>query len=292
MGFLEPYQIFEKQWAHFNEVEDAVACSTGTAALHLALVALGIGEGDEVIVPEFTMIACANAVRYTGATPVFVDCSTDDLNMDPNLIEAKITDKTKAIMVVHVYGKPCDMDHIINIAEHHDLRIVEDAAEAHGARYKGKLVGSFGDIGCFSFYKNKIIAAEEGGVCTTNQPILAEKMRSLRSHCFDDGHTFLHTGMGFNYRMANAQARILLDQDWDSLVAERKQEDGSVKWVHQYLFDTTEQRAAAYAQTVERGFNPRLFFKPMSMQPMYLDEDYKRLNAYDFSQRGFYLPWK
>lgn len=289
---VEPYEEFESQWAEFHGVKEAVACNTGTAALHLALAALGIGPGDEVIVPEFTMVACANAVFYTGAKPVFVDCDST-LNIDVDLLQEAITEKTKAIMVVHVYGRPCDMQAILEIAD--TIPVIEDAAEAHGAIYDGKYVGTLGTIGCFSHYKNKIIAAEEGGSCITNDSKLAEKMRMLRSHAFDKEHTFNHQGLGFNYRMANSQATMLLKQDWLSLVRERRKGDGSVTWVHQHEYETEIERNRAYELLQNTGANPRLYFKPMSMQKHVQARVGGRpstLRAYHYSQIGLYIPYE
>jgi len=161
---------FEDAFAGYNGVSGAVACSSGTAALTLALRALGVGPGDEVIVPEFTMVASAWAVTYTGATPVFVDCA-DDLNVDVSLIESRITPRTKAIMPVHIYGRRCDMDAIMGLAHEYNLRVVEDSAEVHGVR-------PVADIACFSLYANKIITSGEGGVCVTDDPFLERQMRT------------------------------------------------------------------------------------------------------------------
>jgi len=203
---------FEQEFADYIGVKYGVATSNGTAALHLALVALGIGKGDEIIVPTLTFIATANAVVYTGAKPVFVDSNPDYWCINPELIEEKVTGKTKAIMPVHLYGHPCDMEAIKRIADKHNLYIVEDAAEAHGARYKGKMVGSFGDIGCFSFYANKIITTGEGGMCLTDSEELANKMRILRDHGMNPSKRYWHDCVGFNYRMTNLQAAVGLGQ--------------------------------------------------------------------------------
>ncbi len=168
---------FEEMFASFCGSKYAVATSNGTTALHLALLALDIGPGDEVIVPTLTFIASANLVRYTGATPIFVDSDPYTWNIDPELVEAAITPSTKAIMPVHLYGHPADMDPILEIARRYGLAVIEDAAEAHGALYKGTRVGSLGDIGCFSFYGNKIVTTGEGGMVVTNRAELANKMR-------------------------------------------------------------------------------------------------------------------
>lgn len=199
---------FEKKFAEYCGVKYGVATSNGTVALHLALKALNIGGGDEVIVPAMTFIAVANAVAYCNAKPVFVDSHPNYWCMNPKKIEEKITKNTKAIIPVHLYGHPCDMDAITDIAKENDLRIVEDAAEAHGAEYKGIKTGSLGDIACFSFFGNKIITTGEGGMCITNDDELCEKMRVLRDHGMDPKRKYWHKVIGFNYRMTNVQAAI------------------------------------------------------------------------------------
>ena len=173
---------FEGTFAKYLNLKNGVSVSNGTVALHLALAAIGISSGDEVIVPTLTFIAVANAVRYTGAVPVFIDSNPDYWCIDPEKIEEKITRKTKAIIPVHLYGHPCNMEPISEICRKYGLLIIEDCAEAHGAEYKNKKVGTFGTISCFSFYGNKIITTGEGGMCLTDNEELAEKMRMLRDH--------------------------------------------------------------------------------------------------------------
>jgi len=199
---------FESSFARYIGVKYGVATSNGTTALHLALVALGIGPGDEVIVPDLTFAATINAVIYTGAKPVIVDINPDYWSIDPEKLEKAITPRTKAVMPVHLYGHPCDMDAIMGIASEHNLYVVEDAAEAHGAEYKGRKVGSFGHISCFSFYGNKIITTGEGGMCLTNDEELAERIRVLRDHGMNPRRRYWHDVIGFNYRMTNLQAAI------------------------------------------------------------------------------------
>jgi perosamine synthetase len=199
---------FEKKFAEYCGCKHGTAASSGTAALHLALKALGIKKGDEVIVPTMTFIATANAVAYCGAKPVFVDSHPDYWCIDPEKIEEKITKNTKAIIPVHLYGHPCDMGAIVDIAKDRDLYIVEDAAEAHGAEYKGRKVGSFGDISCFSFFANKIITTGEGGMCLTDYDELDQRMRVLRDHGMNPNKKYWHDVVGFNYRMTNLQAAI------------------------------------------------------------------------------------
>jgi len=199
---------FEKSFSSYIGAKHGVATSNGTTALHLALSALGIGRGDKILVPSLTFVAVANAVTYTGAEPIFIDSHPEYWCIDPSKIEEKIDSQTKAIIVVHLYGHPCDMDEIMHIAEDHKLHVIEDCAEAHGAEYKGRKVGSFGIVSCFSFYGNKIITTGEGGMCLTNDEELAEKMRILEDHGMNPDKKYWHDVIGFNYRMTNLQAAL------------------------------------------------------------------------------------
>jgi len=205
---------FEKRFAKYCGVKHGISTCNGTAALHLALTSLEIGKGDEVIIPDFTMVACGESVCYTGAMPVFVDAEKETWNINPENIKEKITERTKAIMPVHIYGHPCDMDPILELAEKYNLFVIEDAAEAHGTEYKGRKAGSIGDVGCFSFYANKIITTGEGGMVVTSNDKLADKCRYYRNHCFplDGPRNYLHKDIGFNYRMTNIQGAIGLAQ--------------------------------------------------------------------------------
>lgn len=203
---------FEKAFAGYCGVKYGVANSNGTTALHLALLALGIKAGDEVIVPDLTFASPVNAVVYVGARPVFVDVDKETWNIDTTKIEKALTSRTKAIIVVHLYGRPCQMRPILKLAKKHHLFIIEDCAEAHGAQYHGKKVGSFGEISCFSFYGNKIITTGEGGMCLTNNKNLAEKMRILLNHGMDPNKKYWHKQVGFNYRLTNLQAAVGLAQ--------------------------------------------------------------------------------
>lgn len=208
-GFFGGYiPKFEKEFAEFCGTTDAVSVSSGTTALHLALRTLGIGKGDEVLTSTFTNMATFFSILYDGGIPVPIDSEPDTYNMDPRLLEAAITPKTKAIMVVHIYGHPADMDPIMEIARKHNLFVIEDAAEAHGAEYKGQKVGSIGDIGCFSFYANKIITTGEGGMLTMQKPEYAEKARSLKALAFGKKNKFMHEDIGYNYRLTNLQCAI------------------------------------------------------------------------------------
>lgn len=205
---------FENKFADYCECKYGVAVCNGTIALHLALVSLGIGKGDEVILPTFTMIASAFAVCYTGATPVFVDADEETFNIDVKKIEEKISPRTKAIMPVHIFGKMCDMDAICAIAKKYNLYIVEDAAEAHGAQYNGKKAGSFSDIAAFSFFANKNITTGEGGMVVTNDEEIYKRAKYFKNVCFPitGGRNYTHDNIGYNYRMSNVVAAIGLAQ--------------------------------------------------------------------------------
>lgn len=313
---------FEEQFSRFCTTKHGVGCCNGTVAIHLAVEALGIGKGDEVIIPTFTMIATANGVIYSGAKPVLVDSEPETWNMDVRKIEEKITKKTKAIMVMHTYGHPVDMDPVKELAEKYNLHIIEDAAEAHGAEYKGRKVGSLGDMGCFSFYSNKIITTGEGGMVVTDNIELAEKAKLLRNHAFSKPR-FLHKELGFNYRMTNIQAAIGLAQMEyaDKLVQARidnaqfyntllKDVEGitlppkapwakNVYWMYGVLIeDEFGMSASKVMEELEKkGVETRPFFIPMHRQPVYMKKDdrfpdvtgeYPVSDA--LSRKGIYLP--
>ena len=199
---------FEQMFSDFCGTQFGISTSSGTTALHLAMVALGIGPGDEVIVPSFTFISTANAVAFTGATPIFIDSEMATWNMDSDAIESAITNKTKAIIPVHIYGHPADMSPMIEIADKHNIAVVEDAAEAHGALYKGNKAGSLGNMGIFSFYGNKTITTGEGGMVVTDNKEMADKIRILRDHGMDPEKRYCHSVLGYNYRMTNIQAAL------------------------------------------------------------------------------------
>ena len=201
-------ESFEHNFAAYCGTAEAVAVNSGTSALHVALLAAGIGKGAEVITVPFTFVASAAAIEYTGARPVFVDIEPDFYTMDPSAIERAITPRTKALMPVHLFGHPADMDRIVEIAKRHRLLVIEDACQAHGAEYKGRRVGSIGDIGCFSFYPGKNLGAYgEGGAAVTGNPQYAETMKLLRS--WGERTRYLHSLKGFNYRMDGIQGAIL-----------------------------------------------------------------------------------
>ena len=209
---------FETAFADFCGMEHALSCANGTVALHLALMAEGIGPGDEVIVPTLTYVATANCVRYCGATPVFVDSERETWNLDPELIEDAVTERTRGIVAVHLYGHPANMDPIMGIADRHGLWVIEDAAEAHGARYKDRIAGSIGTSAIFSFYGNKIITTGEGGMVVTNDTDRAARMRILKGQGQDPGRRYWFPVVGYNYRLTNVAAAIGLGQlervDW------------------------------------------------------------------------------
>jgi perosamine synthetase len=308
---------FESLFARKVGAKYGVGVLNGTVALHLALAALDIGPGDEVIIPTHTMIATPNSIRYTGAKPVLVDSELKTWNMDPDLIEEKITKRTKAIMPVHTYGHPCDMDAIMKLAKKYSLYVVEDAAEAHGAIYKGRKIGSIGDAACFSFYANKIITSGEGGMVTTNDKKLAEKMQLLKNHAFSDERHFWHKLLGFNYRMTNIQAAIGLAQTenfeklankrienamlYNSLLKEIEEITlppstkgiKNVYWMYGILLKNLSKvtRDTLRYELASRGIETRTFFIPIHRQPVYkgwFKGSYP--NSEYLCTNGLYLP--
>jgi perosamine synthetase len=316
---IGPYvRKFEEAFAQSAGCEFGIACSSGTAALHLILAALGIGADDEVIIPAFTMIATANSVGYTGASPVLVDAEPETWNIDVAQIESKITARTKAISVVHTYGHPADMAPLLEIARKHGLFVVEDAAEAHGAQYRGQPVGGIGDAAAFSFYGNKILTTGEGGMVTTNNAELALIVRRLRDHSFSDDHHFWHKYRGFNYRMTNLQAAVGLAQTEQlgefvekrrlnaALYEERLRDIGgltlpvergdvrNVFWMYSILVEDGFgcSRDELRRRLARRGIETRTMFVPMHLQPVYF-EKYRGQRfpvAESLCRRGMYLP--
>lgn len=288
---------FEADFARFTGSASALATCNGTTALHLALLALGVKPGDEVIVPTFTYVATANAVHYCGATPVLVDCESDTWNLDPVAVESAITPRTVGVLPVHVYGQPCDMRALAAIATRHRLWMVEDAAEAHGATVDGRRVGSLGTIGSFSLYGNKIITTGEGGVVTTDDPELARKMALYRGQGMDPDRRYWFPTVGWNYRMTNLAAALGVSQlskierliaahrqvaSWyraalrgvDSLAwqAERPGIE-SVHWLASVRFLAAENRPGLRDELMARlgrdGIDTRPFFYPMHVMPPY-----------------------
>ena len=220
---------FEKKFSDRVERKHGIAVTNGTAALDAAVEALGIGSGDEVIMPTFTIISCIGQIIRSGATPVLVDSDAETWNMDVTQIEAKITTRTKAIMIVHIYGLPVDMDPVLEIAKRHGLKVIEDAAQMIGQTYRGEPCGSFGDISTFSFYPNKHITTGEGGMVVTNDDQLSEDCCSLRNLCFQPEKRFVHERLGWNLRMTNMQAALGLAQlEQLEEVVERKRHMGNL----------------------------------------------------------------
>ncbi len=313
-------EAFEQTWADYCSMKYGVAVCNGTVALQLAVACLDLQPGDEVILPTFTIISCAQAIIYNGGIPVLVDCDPRTWCMDVGQVEAKITTRTRAIMPVHIYGHPVDMDPLREIARRHNLVIIEDAAEAHGAEYKGERCGSLGDISCFSFYANKIVTTGEGGMVLTNSETTASRVRSLRNLCFQKERRFYHTALGFNFRMTNIQAALGLAQveNIESAVQQKRwmgQEytrrlnrfenlqlpveeswAKNVYWMYGIVLnESTRMTAADFAKRLaEGGIMTRPFFLGMHEQPvlrargLYADEHYPI--AERLSRQGLYLP--
>jgi perosamine synthetase len=311
---------FERAWADYCGMEHGIAVSNGTTALQVAVDCLDLEPGDEVIMPTFTIISCAMAVVVHGGVPVLVDSDPRTWCMDVGQVEAKITPRTRAIMPVHMYGHPVDMDPLFELAEKHGLKIIEDAAEVHGADYKGRKCGGLGDISTFSFYANKIITTGEGGMVLTSDDELAEKARRIRNLCFLPERRFLHKRLGYNYRLTNMQAAIGLAQveRIDALV-ERKRRMGAaynerldgidvlqlpveeswaknVYWMYGLVLDEASgMDAVSFAEALsERGVQTRPFFLGMHEQPVFRDMDLFKGESYPASERmarqGLYLP--
>lgn len=311
---------FEDGFARYCDSSFGVAVSNGTTALHLALVTLGVTRDDEVLVATLTNMATFFAVLYQGAIPVPIDVEPDTWNLDPSLLESKVTSRTKAIIVVHLFGHPVDMAPVMEIAGKYGLAVIEDCAEAHGALYQGKKVGSLGTVGCFSFYANKIITTGEGGMLTTSDPELAAKARSLRSLAFGGTNKFMHTDIGYNYRLTNLQAAIGVAQltRIDDIVRGKRR----VAAYYTSRFGTSKRLQLpvekAYARNVywmyhmglrgmapgarahvmdrlrERGVETRESFIPYNLQDTFLARGWTRAAdcpvANDIGLRGFYIP--
>ena len=243
---------FEKAFSRFHKSKHAITTSNGTVSLHLIFLAMGIGAGDEVIVPDFTYVASANAVRYVGATPVFVDCEPDTFNIDPDAIEERLTRKTKAIMVTHIFGNPCRMDQIMSIARRHGIPVIEDAAQAHGALFRGRLAGSFGYAGSFSFFGSKTITTGEGGMVVTNAKQFSEKIRLLKNQGQSPRRRYYHEVLGYNYRMTNIQAAIGLAQlqRLPSIVAVKRRMHG---WYQKYLAPLADEDVIRFQEETPGG---------------------------------------
>jgi perosamine synthetase len=305
---------FEKSFADFCGSKYALAVSNGTTALHLALVSAGIKTHDEVIIPDLTFVATANAVTYTGARAVPVDIDSNTLCIDIGSMESAITPRTRAIMPVHLYGHAANMDALMTIAKRHGLFVIEDAAEAHGAEYKGRRVGSIGDCGVFSFYGNKVITSGEGGMVTTDNQDLYLKAKLLRDHAMSPQKRYWHTEVGFNYRMTNLQAalgvaqmgriheflqkrqrimhwyRTFLGSEPQLRLNRQESDTKNVYWMICMEIDgmMEAQRIVLMGKLREVGVDTRPYFYPISDMPMYQRADTPVAHA--VSQRGVNLP--
>jgi perosamine synthetase len=310
---------FEARFAEACGVQYGIACANGTVAMHLALATLGLEPGDEVIIPTFTMIATANAVTYCGATPVLVDMEPNYWQMDVEQVARKITRRTKAIVPVHIYGHPTDMDPLLELARKHGLHVIEDAAESHGAEYRGRRTGGLGDAAGFSFYGNKIITTGEGGMVTTDNKEIARLAWNLRDHAFSSERHFWHKFVGFNYRMTNLQAAVGLAQteQLDTFVEQRRRNAAeytarlqgipgittppeapwakNVYWMYGILVDERAygmSRDALRKVLADEGIETRTFFIPMHCQPVYWQQfkGQRYPVAEGLCRDGFYLP--
>ena len=312
---------FEEEFAARLGRKHGIAVTNGTAAIDAAVDALGIGLGDEVILPAFTIISCITQIVRSGAIPVLVDSDPITWNMDVSQIEAKITPRTKAIMIVHIYGLPIDVDPVLALANKHGLKVIEDAAEMHGQTYKGKACGSFGDISTFSFYPNKHITTGEGGMIVTDDDELAETCRSLRNLCFNPKKRFVHERLGWNLRMTNMQAALGVAQlERLGEFVQRKRHMGrlysellagfpgvqlplartdyaeNIYWVFGILLEDELGMDAeeAMSRLAEKGIGTRPFFCPMHMQPVLQRMGFFEGEHYPVAERlyrqGFYIP--
>jgi perosamine synthetase len=304
---------FEKEFSNYCGTQYGVAVSNGTVALQLAMDTLNIGPGDEVIVPDLTFAATINTVIHRGAIPVIVDIEEDSWCIDPIEIKKAITPKTKAIIPVHIYGQVCDMHSVMEIARQHNLFVIEDSAEAHGAEYNGEKVGSIGDVGCFSFYGNKIITTGEGGMCITNNSGLDEKMRILRDHGMSKSKRYWHDYVGYNFRMTNLQAAIgvaqleriddILDsrrkveveyrKELDSIPSIEFQKDNlsnrnKIVWFVSVLLD--RKRDLFLELLSNEGIDARPFFYPLSIMPIYKQFVFSNKVCLEVASKGINLP--
>lgn len=313
---------FETNFANYVSRSHGIAVNNGTNALVLALRALELPKGSEVVIPSFTIISCALACIYNDLVPVFVDSEEETWNIDTSKIEEKITSNTKAIMPVHIYGHPVNMGEILRIANKHKLFVIEDFAEAIGSEFKGTKCGKFGDISCVSFYANKVITTGEGGMCLTDDNVLAERLRKLRNLAFEPKKRFIHYELGFNFRMTNVQAAIGLAQierveelvkkkvDIGEKYTERLKElqnKGFIQlpcqkewakntyWMYGIVLKEKSglTSEAAMAKLADAGIQTRPFFYPMHMQPVFEKYNWKK-ETLPVSERiytyGFYLP--
>jgi len=306
-------ELFETEFSKYLDINHSATVSNGTVALHLALLTIGIGPGDEVIVPTFTYIASVNSITYTGATPVFVDSVHDTWQMDPDDVRRKITPRSKAIMPVHLYGHPCDMDALTKIARENDLYVIEDCAEAFGTKYKGQFAGTFGDIACFSFFGNKTITTGEGGMISTNDKGLYDRAVHLKGQGLASQQEYWHDAIGYNYRMTNICAAIGLAQleiAEDIIIRKRRLANWYFKhlaglpidfqketedifhtyWMITIMVNSAEQRHELREHLKATGIETRPTFFPAHTMPMYLSDNGKFPVAEDIAYRGINLP--
>ena len=312
---------FEEKMSERIDRKYGIAVANGTAALEVAVQALGIRAGDEVIMPTFTIISCAMAVTKLGAVPVFVDSDLSTWNMKVEDMEDKITDRTKAIMIVHLYGLPVDVDRVLGIAQKYDLKVIEDAAEMHGQTYRGKPCGSFGDISTFSFYPNKLVTTGEGGMVVTDSEELAERCRLIRNLCFRRDVRYVHDEISDNYRFTNLQAAVGLAQlerldefvkrkramgqyyterlsDVDGLLlpVERTDYADNIYWVYGLVLneEICADNREMQKLLAEEGIGTRTFFWCMHEQPVYRNAGLLTAERYEnaeyLSRKGFYIP--
>lgn len=304
---------FENAFGEYIGIKYATGVCNGTVAIQVAIKALGLTENDEVICPTFTYIASANPITEAGAKVVFVDSLADSWQMNPLDVENKITSKTKAIMVVHLYGHPCEMDKIMAIAQKHNLYVIEDCAEAIGSEYNGQKVGSFGDVSCFSFFGNKTITCGEGGMVLTNSEYLHERICKIKGQGLAKYREYWHDTLGFNYRMTNIQAAIGLAQfeQIDKFIDKKRQianwykkylkdlpvefhdEIGNVKhtyWMNSILVKNLEIREPLREFLKTKGIETRPTFYPIHTMPIYSEKYEKHSVAEDIALRGINLP--
>lgn len=265
---------FEEKWAAYCGMKYGIAVSNGTVALEIAVASLKLKPGDEVILPSFTIISCAQAITRANAVPVLVDCDPETWCMDVAQVAARITARTRAIMAVHIYGHPVDMAPLRELAQKYHLEIIEDAAEAHGGEYRGKKCGGLGDLSCFSFYANKIITTGEGGMLLTNDEAQAEHLRSLRNLCFRKERRFYHTELGNNFRFTNLQAAIGLAQ-----VERIEQSIQHKRWMAS-AYSERLQTLELLSLPVERAWAKNVYW----MYGLVLDPS-SRMDAVEFARR-------
>ncbi|CAN5337353.1 GDP-perosamine synthase RfbE/PerA [soil metagenome] len=309
----EYIQRFESSFADYIGIKHAATVCNGTVALHAALLAMGIGPGDEVIVPTLTYIASVNAINYTGATAVFVDSLPNTWQMDPADVVRKITSKTKAVMAVHLYGHPCDMNALVSITKEHKFFLIEDCAESLGSKYKGRHTGTFGDIATFSFFGNKTITTGEGGMVVTNDETLYDRVMHFKGQGLAKHREYWHDVIGYNYRMTNICAAIGLAQlEQANKFIERKREiaakydkafqNSEIQFhqshsdvIHSYwmcsiLVPEASQRDALREHLKKNGIETRPLFYPIHTMPMYSNKFQRHVVAEDLAWRGINLP--